>query len=82
MIIASVKDRFANSSAKQFMASALSLIPIKYIPIPTGGHNIGVWKPFVASGFLWISGANDLISPASAAPITPAPIPSASESPK
>jgi hypothetical protein len=82
MIIASVKDRFANSAAQQFMKSALSLIPIKYVPIPIGGHNIGVWKPFVASGFLWISGANDSISPASPAPQVSAPPASASGNPK
>ena len=62
MIIASRKDHFANASAQQFIAGANSLIPIKYIPIPTGGHNIGVWKPFVATGFLWISGANEIVS--------------------
>ena len=63
MIITSVKDRFANGSAQRFMQKANSLIPIKYVPIPTGGHNIGVWKPFVATGFLWISGSNDLSIP-------------------
>jgi len=76
MVIASVKDRFANSSAQNFMQGANSLIPIKYIPIPTGGHNIGVWKPFVAPGFLWIAGANDISVPV----INPQP--SASGSPK
>ncbi len=58
MVIASVKDHFANSSARRFMQLASPLIPIKYIPIPKGGHNIGVWKPYVDTGFLWISGAN------------------------
>jgi hypothetical protein len=58
MIIASLKDRFANSSAQKFIGNANSLIPIKYIPIPKGGHNVKVWKPYIASGFLWISGAN------------------------
>ena len=69
MVIASVKDHYANSAAQEFIQSANSLIPIKYIPIPTGGHNIGVWKPFVATGFLWISGANDIATPV----VTPAP---------
>jgi len=82
MIISSVKDHFANSSAQKFMRSALSLIPIKYVPIPTGGHNIRVWKPYVASGFLWISGAIDLMSPVPPASQVPRPIPSASGSPK
>ena len=63
LIITSVKDRFANGSAQQFMQKANSLIPIKYVPIPTGGHNIGVWKPFVATGFLWISGSNNISIP-------------------
>lgn len=64
MIIASVKDRFANASAQRFMLGTNSLIPIKYVPIPSGGHNIEVWKPFVATGFLWISGANAISAPA------------------
>ena len=72
MVIASLKDHFANSSAQQFIQGANSLIPIKYVPIPTGGHNIGVWKPFVSTGFLWISGSNDI----------PTPVISASGNPK
>ena len=63
LIIASVKDRFTNYSAQKFMKSANSLIPIKYIPIPSGGHNINVWKPYIAPGFLWISGANITAAP-------------------
>jgi hypothetical protein len=63
LIIASVKDRFTNYSAQKFMKSANSLIPIKYIPIPIGGHNIKVWKPYVTPGFLWISGANITVTP-------------------
>jgi hypothetical protein len=63
MIIASIKDRFANRSAQKFMKAATSLIPIKYIPIPAGGHNIKVWKPYIAPGFLWISGANVTATP-------------------
>lgn len=58
MIVASVKDRYANSSAQRFMQLANPLISIKYIPIPKGGHNIGVWKPYVDTGFLWISGGS------------------------
>ena len=75
MIIASVKDRFANSAAQKFMQRANALIPIKYIPIPSGGHNIKVWKPFIASGFLWISGANNLQTPV----IQPAPSPTSTK---
>ena len=63
MVIASVKDRFANNSALRFVQRAYPLISIKYIPIPSGGHNIGVWKPFVATGFLWIAGANAIATP-------------------
>lgn len=76
MVIASLKDHFANSAAQEFMKSADLLIPIKYVPIPMGGHNIGVWKPFVATGFLWISGANELLSSVAT------PTPSATGSPK
>jgi len=76
MVIASVKDRFANSSAQKFMQGANALISIKYIPIPIGGHNIKVWKPFVATGFLWIAGANEISTP------VVNPLPSASGSPK
>jgi len=76
MVISSIKDRFTNSAAQVFMKNANLLIPIKYVPIPIGGHNIGVWKPFVATGFLWISGANELLSSASA------PTPSANGSQK
>ena len=76
MVIASVKDHFANSAAQAFIKSAHLLIPIKYVPIPIGGHNIDVWKPFVATGFLWISGVNELLSP------TPTPTLSASGSQK
>lgn len=63
MIIASIKDRFANRSAQNFMARANPLITIKYIPIPSGGHNINVWKPYIAPGFLWISGDNVTVTP-------------------
>lgn len=63
MIITSIKDRFAYGSAQSFMKLANAQIPIKYVPIPSGGHNIGVWKPFVATGFLWISGSNDISAP-------------------
>jgi len=33
----------------------ISVIPIKYIPISSGGHNIEVWKPYVGPGFQWLS---------------------------
>ena len=78
MVIASVKDRFANNSAQRFMRGANPLITIKYIPIPMGGHNIEVWKPFVAPGFLWLSGASDIATPV----INPSPQPSGSGIPK
>jgi hypothetical protein len=58
------------------MNSANSLIPIKYIPIPSGGHNIKVWKPYIAPGFLWISGANVTVTPSIS------PQPNASGTPK
>ncbi len=76
MVIASVKDKFSNNSAQKFMKLANPLIPIKYIPIPTGGHNIRVWKPFIAPGFLWISAASIVAT----SNVNPQPSPSASGS--
>lgn len=58
MIIAGVKDKFATKSARTFMDQVDNIIPIKYIPIPNGGHNIEVWKPYVALGFQWIDQKN------------------------
>jgi len=58
LVIASVKDKFANASAKQFLGAALPYLPVKYIPIPIGGHNTSVWKPFVPTGFLWLNSQN------------------------
>jgi len=58
MIIASQKDKFTNAAAQDFMKSANSLIPIRYVPIPAGGHNTNVWKPFVGTAFQWINETN------------------------
>jgi hypothetical protein len=69
MIISSVQDKFTHASALNFIAQAASLIPIKYVSIPHGGHNIDVWKPFVANGFLWINAQNVLAGPST--PLTP-----------
>ena len=55
MIISSVKDKFAANSARTFINQVDSVVPIKYIPISQGGHNIEVWKPYVASGFQWLN---------------------------
>ena len=58
MIIASQKDKFTNKAAQDFMNSSASLIPIRYVPIPIGGHNTNVWKPFVSTAFQWINEQN------------------------
>jgi len=55
MIIASVKDKFTNKAAKEFITAASALVPIRYIPIPIGGHNTNVWKPFVGTAFGWMN---------------------------
>ena len=54
LVIASVKDKYANASAQQFLNAVSSTVAVKYIPIPVGGHNTSVWKPFVPTGFLWL----------------------------
>ncbi len=65
MIIASQKDSFTNRAAQEFMKSAALLISTRYVPIPIGGHNTNVWKPFVATAFKWIDAQNVLaVSPA------------------
>ena len=58
MIIASQKDKFTNIAAQNFMNAANSLVPIRYVPIPMGGHNTNVWKPFVSTAFEWINQQN------------------------
>ena len=58
MIIASVKDKFTNKAAKEFITAASALVPIRYVPIPIGGHNTNVWKPFVGTAFEWMNQQN------------------------
>jgi S-formylglutathione hydrolase FrmB len=58
LIIASQKDKFTKAAAQNFMKDASLLIPIRYIPIPIGGHNTNVWKPFVSTAFEWINEQN------------------------
>lgn len=55
LVIASPHDRFSYGSTKAFIKSASSLVSIKYDEIPSGGHNLSVWRPFVSTGFLWIN---------------------------
>jgi len=64
MIIASKKDKFTNLAANNFMSTASGLIPIRYVPIPIGGHNTNVWKPFVSTAFEWINQQNPAPTPA------------------
>lgn len=64
MIIASKKDKFTNLAANNFMSAASGLIPIRYVPIPIGGHNTNVWKPFVSTAFEWINQQNPAPTPA------------------
>jgi S-formylglutathione hydrolase FrmB len=71
MIIASKKDKFTNLAAKNFMSAANGLIPIRYVPIPIGGHNTNVWKPFVATAFQWINQQNPVAAPLPTATTTP-----------
>jgi hypothetical protein len=64
MIIASQKDKFASAAAAEFMKAAKTLIPIRFVDIPSGGHNTKVWKPFVGTAFQWINEGNSPSSPA------------------
>jgi len=58
LVIASVKDRFANAAATQFVAQVGSHISLKYIPVAKGAHNTSVAKPFVPTGLLWLNSEN------------------------
>jgi len=71
MIIASKKDKFTNLAANNFMSAASGLIPIRYVPIPIGGHNTNVWKPFVSTAFEWINQQNPVAAPLPTATTTP-----------
>ena len=57
LVIASPRDRFSYGSTQTFLRAATPLVSIKYDEIPTGGHNLSVWRPFVTTGFLWINAA-------------------------
>lgn len=57
LVIASKNDRFSYGSTQTFMKDATAMVSIKYDEIPSGGHNISVWRPYIKTGFLWINGA-------------------------
>ena len=40
---------------KNFRDQVGSTLNLKTIEIPTGGHNIQVWKPYVYTGFEWLA---------------------------
>jgi pimeloyl-ACP methyl ester carboxylesterase len=56
LVIASKNDRFSYGSTQSFIKAAISLLSIKYDEIPSGGHNLSVWRPYVKTGFLWAEG--------------------------
>jgi hypothetical protein len=55
LVIASKNDRFSYGSTQNFLKKDGSLVSIKYDEIPTGGHNLSVWRPYVTTGFLWLN---------------------------
>lgn len=55
LVIASKNDRFSYASTQKFIKQAGSLVSIKYDEIPSGGHNLSVWRPYVKTGFLWLN---------------------------
>ena len=58
LVIASVKDQFANAAAKKFVAEVGSKISLKYIPVAKGAHNTSVARPFVPTGLIWLNAQN------------------------
>ena len=58
LAIYSAQNDFETKSLIRFQAKIGDLIPLKTIEIPEGGHNIQVWRPYVYTGFEWISNAN------------------------
>jgi S-formylglutathione hydrolase FrmB len=62
MIIYSRSDKFAYASMNKFVGKANSLLPIKLVEIPRGGHNIAVWKPYVGTGFDWLGANGELVT--------------------
>lgn len=62
MVIASEKDKFTHLAAQQFLIDAGALLPIRYLPVPIGGHNTTVWKPFVPTAFEWINQQNQAVT--------------------
>jgi hypothetical protein len=55
LVIASKNDRFSYGSTQNFLKKTGSLVSIKYDEIPSGGHNLSVWRPYVTTGFLWLN---------------------------
>lgn len=54
LVIASKADRFSYASTQSFIQADSSLISIKFDEIPSGGHNLAVWRPYVTAGFQWL----------------------------
>ena len=55
LVIASKNDRFSYGSTQEFLKASQPLVSVKYNEIPSGGHNLSVWRPFVTTGFLWLN---------------------------
>jgi hypothetical protein len=55
MLIYSPKDRFSYQSTKKFLSTVGTSIQTSLVAIPSGGHNIKAWKPYVATGLEWLA---------------------------
>jgi hypothetical protein len=55
LIIYSKRDKFSYASMNKFLGRVGNSLTTKLVEIPTGGHNIKVWKPFVQTGFQWLA---------------------------
>ena len=55
LIIYSKRDKFSYASMNTFLGKVGNSLTTKLVEIPSGGHNIKVWKPFVQTGFQWLA---------------------------
>ena len=58
LAIFSSQNDFETKSLINFQSKIGDALSLKTIEIPEGGHNIKVWRPYVYTGFEWISNSN------------------------
>lgn len=55
LVIASKADRYYYKAALKFVKESAPYLSAKFVEIPSGGHNLQVWHPYVETGMLWIN---------------------------